>query len=102
MMPWVECIQKYPGVYTLLANKVYQEEFLDQYELELKKQHKLKPLLWKGLDVDWSDLWDYAKKNNLTVNQISEQLQWTGNAYFPKGMHTEILMTMCGIVMSDA
>lgn len=70
MMPWVECIQKYPGIYTLLANKVYQEEFLDQYELELKKVHKIKPLLWKGMDVDWSDLWAYAKANNMTLDDF--------------------------------
>lgn len=78
MMPWVQCIQNYPGLMSLLANQVYQQEFLDLYEKEIQDQLKGESLPWTGLDIDWSDLWDYAREKNLTLNDFGAiPINWT-------------------------
>lgn len=80
MMPWIECLQNHPNLYSVLANDVYQHEFVDFYEEDLMEQlrkEKKKPLPWKDMEIDWSDVWEYAKEKSLTLNDFgASAIDW--------------------------
>ena len=40
MIPWLTCVQSYPNTYTLIANKFYQNDFVDGLENSISEQDK--------------------------------------------------------------
>jgi len=42
MIPWLTCVQSYRNAYTLITNKFYQTEFIDEVEKGVKDNDKIK------------------------------------------------------------
>jgi len=42
MIPWLTCVQSYRNAYTLITNKFYQTEFIDEVEKGVKDDDKIK------------------------------------------------------------
>jgi len=68
MMPWVDCFQQHRGIYTILTNKFYQNEYLDDAEAAVEEKDRM---CWaQDPDVDWTGWLDYLKENKMTVGKL--------------------------------
>jgi len=68
MLPWIECLQKHPNLYTLLNNQVTQREYVDIYETNLYWNTGNAPHEeWEvniDNDIDWTELWSSSTDEN--------------------------------------
>jgi hypothetical protein len=84
-MPFLECISRNNNIHTLLFLQSYRELYIDPFETQLKEIKHVTPLPWTGIDIDWSELWNYANDHNLTLADFAATPSVDWNQFLSSG-----------------